>query len=122
MDELKRKVFEARDHFHKLNNEAFEACRAYNHLQAKINELRDEYLGLCEVLKPNNSKPYVHLTGLIMLKQRMQDAYRKVRLESLRTLKRSIELLKESDRAYREYMTLKKRLREIEEEKSCITQ
>ena len=119
MNKLKRKLFEAGEHFHRVNNKAFEASCKYMHLQVKIKELREEWLGLCEVLKPQNVKSYGHLTGLIMLKQRMHDAYRDVRLESLRTLKRGVELLAETNRAYRKYMSLKKRLREIKEDKTC---
>ena len=86
-------------------------------MQVKINEMREEWLGLCEILKSGNTKQYGHFTGLIMLEQRMHNAYRDVRLASLRTLRKSVELLAETNRAYREYMSLKG-LGE-EEEKSC---
>ena len=109
MNKLKRRLFEAGEYFRKVNNEAFEASRRYMYLQAKMKELREEWLSLCEVLKPKNGKSYGHLTGLIMLKQRMHNAYRDVRLESLRTLKRGVELLAETNRAYRKYMNLKRR-------------
>lgn len=122
MNKLQRRLFEAGEYFRKVNNEAFEASCKYMHLQVKIKELREEWLGLCEVLKPQNGKSYGHLTGLIMLKQRMHNAYRDVRLESLRTLKRGVELLAETNRAYRKYMNLKKKLREIKEEKLCVAQ
>ena len=119
MNKLKRRLFEAREHFHKVSNEAMEASCKYMHLQTKIKELREEWLSLCEVLKPENVNSYSHLAGLIMLKHRMHNAYRDVRLESLRTLKHGVELLAETNKAYMDYMSLKKRLREIKEEKSC---
>lgn len=118
MTELEQKVLEAKDYFHKVNHEAFEAVREYNHLQTKTNELREEWLGLCGILKSGNTKQYDHFTGLIMLEQRMRNAYRNVRLASLRMLRKSVELLAETNRAYRGYMSLMKSLGE-EEEKSC---
>ncbi len=57
-----------------------------------------------------------------MLKQRMHNAYRDVRLESRRTLKRAVDLLAETNRAYRELISLKKKLTEIKEEKLCVAQ
>lgn len=119
MTELEQKVLEAKDYFYKTNNKAFEACRAYEHIQAKINELREELLGLCGVMKRQNVKPYGHLTGLIMLKQRMHNAYRDMRIASLRILKECCELLAETNRAYKDYMSLKKQLRKAKEDESC---
>ena len=119
MTEIEQAVLEAKDYFHKVNNEAFEAVREYSHLQTKINELREEWLGLREILKSGNTKQYSHFTGLVMLELRMHNAYRDVRLASLRTLRKSVELLAETDKAYREYMRLIKSLEDTKEEKSC---
>ena len=120
MTELEQRVRTAGDYFHYMNKEAFEACREYDRLQYKVDEVRAEYLGICEVLRaPHSGKIYGYLTGLIMLKQKMHDEYRDVRLESLRTLNWCCRALAETNRAYREYMSLKKRLREIKEDKTC---
>ena len=121
MTELEQRVRAAGDYFHYMNKEAFEACREYDRLQNKVNEVRAEYLGICEVLRraSHSGKLYLYLTGLVMLKQKMHDKYRDVRLESLRTLNWCCAALAETNRAYRDYMSLKKRLREIKEEKSC---
>lgn len=108
------------DYFHKMNNEARKTCREYERLQTKVNEVRAEYFGVCEVLRTSHDgKTYAYLTGLIMLKQKMHDEYRDVQLASFRTLNLCYALLAETNRAYRDYMSLKKRLKEIKEEKSC---
>lgn len=121
MTEQEHKLLEAKDYFHKVNKEAFETSREYSNLQAKTNELREEWLGLCRVLKFNNSEIYGHhLTGLIMLKLKIRSEYRDVRFASLRMLRKSIELLAEVNRAYRVYMSLKKRCRKSKEDESCV--
>lgn len=50
MTELEQRVRAAGDYFHYMNTEAFEACREYDRLQYKVDEVRAEYLGICEVL------------------------------------------------------------------------
>lgn len=118
MTEVTQEMLEAKDYFRKADNEAFEAAREYNKLQAKTNELREEWLGLCEVLRLRD-RPYVHLTGLIMLERRMHSAYRDVRIAALRMLRRRDELTAEASRAWREYMRLRKSLKDKKEEESC---
>ncbi|MBQ7544890.1 MAG: hypothetical protein IJT02_08105 [Synergistaceae bacterium] len=120
MTELEERLRATEEYFREMNDEAFRTCREYDRLRAKVNEVRAEYRGICEVLRaPHSGKPYAYLTGLVMLKQRMHDEYRDVRLASLRTLKLCCALLAETNRAYRDYMSLKKRLRKIKEEKTC---
>ena len=70
-------------------------------------------------MKANNGKPCGHLTELILLKNRMREAYRDIRGASLRMLRRSVELMAKVNRLYREYMSLKKQCREIKEDELC---
>ena len=108
LEELEHEVLEAKERFRAANDEAFRVCKEYRRLEVMTGELREECLGLCGVMKANNGKPCGHLTGLILLKNRMREAYRDIRGASLRTLRRSVELLAKANRLYREYMSLKK--------------
>lgn len=120
MTELEQRVRASEEYFRETNDEAFETCREYENLQDNVGRTREEWLGVCEVLKIQSGKTCEHSTGLIMLKQRMHDIYRDVRFDSLRTLNLCCALLAETNRAYREYMSLKKQLREAKEEESCV--
>ena len=119
VSELKAKVSEAKRLYYETYDKAFTANQAYNRLEAKTNELREEWLGLCEILKV--PKPYGHLTGLILLKQRVHAEYFRVRLARRRVKARLQELSAEKDRLWKEYMTLKRCLKD-KEEKSCVAQ
>ena len=119
MSELEAKVAEAKRLYAETRDKAFTANQAYNRLEAKTNELREEWLGLCEILRV--PKPYGHLTGLILLKQRVHAEYFRVRLARRRVKARLQELSAEKDRLWKEYMTLKRCLKD-KEEKSCVAQ
>lgn len=119
VSELKAKVAEAKRLYEETRDKAFTANQAYNRLEAKTNELREEWLGLCEILRV--PKPYDHLTGLILLKQRVHAEYFRVRLARRRGKARLQELSAEKDRLWKQYMTLKRCLRD-KEEKSCVAQ
>ena len=119
MSELEAKVSEAKRLYEDTRDKAFTANQAYNRLEAKANELREEWLGLCEILRV--PKPYGHLTGLILLKQRVHAEYFRVRLACRRLKPRMQELSAEADRLWKEYMTLKRCLKD-KEEKSCVAQ
>ncbi len=119
VSELKAKVAEAKRLYEETRDKAFTANQAYNRLEAKTNELREEWLGLCEILRV--PKPYGHLTGLILLKQRVHAEYFRVRLARRRVKARLQELSAEKDRLWKEYMTLKRCLKD-KEEKSCVAQ
>ena len=121
VSELEQRLFEVKRLFKEASERAFKASRAYNVLEAKTNELREEWLGLCEVLRDRGAKPYGHLTGLILLKQRVHAEYFRVRLARRSVKARKQELSREADRLWKEYMSLKRCLR-AEEEKSCAAQ
>lgn len=116
---LEAKVSEAKRLYEDTRDKAFTANQAYNRLEANTNELREEWLGLCEILRV--SKPYGHLTGLILLKQRVHAEYFRVRLARRRVKARLQELSAEKDRLWKQYMTLKRCLRD-KEKKSCVAQ
>ena len=119
VSELEHRVFEAKRLYEEASERAFKANRAYNVLEAKTNELREEWLGLCEILRV--PKPYGHLTGLILLKRRVHAEYFRVRLARRRVKARKQELSAEADRLWKEYMSLKRCLK-AEEDKLCVAQ
>ena len=119
MLELEQRVSEAKRLYEEAGGRAFKANKAYNRLEAKTNELREEWLGLCEILRV--PKPYGHLTGLILLKQRVHAEYCRVRLARRRLKPRMQELSAEADRLWKEYMSLKRCLK-AKEDKSCVAQ
>ncbi len=121
MSELEAKVAEAKRLYEEAGGRAFKANKAYNRLEARTNELREEWLGLCEVLKNRGAKPYGHLVGLILLKQRVHAEYFRVRLARRRLKPRMQELSAEADRLWKEYVSLKRCLK-VKEEKSCVAQ
>lgn len=114
---LEAKISEAKRLYEEARDKVFTANQAYNRLEAKTNELREEWLALCEILRV--PKPYGHLTGLILLKQRGHAEYFRVRLARRRVKARLQELSAEEDRLWKEYMTLKQCLKN-KEEKSCV--
>ena len=119
MSELEAKVAEAKRLYYENYDKAFTANQAYNRLEAKTNELREEWLGLCEILRV--PKPYGHLTGLILLKQRVHAEYFRVRLARRKVNARLQNLSAEKDRLWKEYVSLKRCLKD-KEEKSCVAQ
>ena len=119
---LAKKVSEAEERFHKANEIAFNYCKEYKSFTVKVAELREEWLGLCGVMKAQNIEAYGHLTGLILLKQRVHDEYRDARLTSLRMLKRCAELLAEVNSTYKKLISKKKHLsalKKLKEEEIC---
>ena len=110
VSELKQRVSEAKRLYEETRDKAFTANQAYNRLEAKTNELREEWLGLCEILI--EPKPYSHLTGLILLKQRVHAEYFRVRLARKRVKAKLQELSAEADRLWKEYTSLKQCLKE----------
>ena len=104
IEKLSQKVLDAKEAFRAVNDEAFYTSQMYSHLQVTTNEIREEYLGLREAITLIKPSPRNHNIGLAMLLQRMRNAYRDVRLESLRTFKKSVALLTGVNRAYREYI------------------
>ena len=121
VSELEVRVSEAKRLYEEAGGRAFKANKAYNRLEAKTNELREEWLGLCEVLKNRGAKPYGHLVGLILLKQRIHAEYFRVRLARRKVKARLQELSTEADRLWKEYMNLKRCLK-AKEDKSCVAQ
>lgn len=119
MSELEAKVAEAKRLYYETYDKAFTANQAYNRLEAKTNELREEWLSLCEILRV--PKPYGHLTGLILLKQRVHAEYFRVRLARRKVKARLQELSAEKDMLWKEYMTLKRCLKD-KEDTSCVAQ
>lgn len=119
IETLEQKVLETKELFKKVNQEAFEVRQVYSHLEAKANELREEWAGLREAAKVLKVNPIRHYTGLILLEQKIRSEYRDIRIASLRTLQRSIELLSEVNRIYKEYMALKKHLNKTKEVALC---
>ena len=119
MSELEAKVSEAKRLYYETYDKAFTANQAYNRLEAKTNELREEWLALCEILRV--PKPYGHLTGLILLKQRVHAEYFRVRLARRKVKARLQELSTEKDRLWKEYVSLKRCLK-AKEDKSCVAQ
>ena len=117
--ELEVRVSEAKRLYEETRDKAFTANQAYNRLEAKTNELREEWLGLCEILRV--PKPYGHLTGLILLKQRVHAEYFRIRLARRRVKANLQELSAEADRLWKEYMSLKRCLK-AKEDKSCVAQ
>lgn len=113
MSELEQRIFEVKRLFKEASERAFTVNQAYNRLEAKTNELREEWLGLCEILRV--PKPYGHLTGLILLKQRVHAEYFRVWLARRRVKARMQELSAEADRLWKEYMSLKRCLKAKEE-------
>ena len=121
VSELEVRVSEAKRLYEETRDKAFTANQAYNRLEAKTNELREEWLGLCEVLKNRVAKPYGHLVGLILLKQRIHAEYFRVRLARRKVKARMQELSTEADRLWKEYVSLKRCLK-AKEDKSCVAQ
>ena len=119
VSELKAKVSEAKRLYEETRDKTFTANQAYNRLEAKTNELREEWLALCEILRV--PKPYGHLTGLILLKQRVHAEYFRVRLARRKVKARLQELSAEEDRLWKEYVSLKRCLKD-KEEKLCVAQ
>ena len=117
--ELEQRVSEAKRLYEEAGGRAFKANKAYNRLEAKTNELREEWLGLCEILRV--PKPYGHLTGLILLKHRVHAEYFRIRLARRRLKPIMQELSAEADRLWKEYMSLKRCLK-AKEDKSCVVQ
>ena len=122
---LARKVSEAEERFHRANETAFKYCKEYKRFTVKVAKLREEWLGLCGVMKAHNVKAYGHLTGLILLKQRVHDEYRDARLTSLKMLKRCAELLAEVNSTYKKLISKKRHLstlKKLKEEEICARQ
>ena len=119
MSELEQQLIEAREELHKRQNEAFHGLRAYRHYWGKVYRIREEWLGLCEVSKEGRNKYRNHLVGLVLLKERMHDKYRDVRLNSLRLRAKYRELFLEALGVYLRVCRLKRRLRNSKEDKLC---
>lgn len=120
MTEQEQKLIDAREYFSKINIEALNVCKTYSLLKKKSSRLHEEWLGLCRVMKAQNGKFCGHITGLILLKQRLHDEYRDMRIARIRLMKKCCELLTEVNRAYKVYMSLKKQCRKSKEDKSCV--
>ena len=115
VSELEAKVSKAKRLYEEASERALEANQDYNRLGAKTNELREGWLGLCEVLRERGPKPYGHLAGLILLKQSVRAAYLAVRVARRKVKARMQELSAEADRLWREYVSLKRCLRAKED-------
>lgn len=120
MSELEQRLIEAREELRKRQNEAFHGLRAYRHYWGKVYRIREEWLGLCEATKKGRHNQHRnHLVGLVLLKERMHDKYRDVRLNSLRLRAKYRELFFEALGVYLRVCRLKRRLRKSKEVELC---
>ena len=117
--ELEQKLTEAREHFRKVKHEAFMCLSAYRHYWGKVDRIREEWLGLCEIMKSCNHKNCGHLVGLILLKERMHDKYRDVRLHCLRLKAKYREAFLEAYSAHWRVHRLKRQLKNSKEDELC---
>lgn len=107
IERLKQRVLDAKNVFRTVNDEAFEVSRKYTKLRARVNTLRFEWLGVRKAVKILRDNPGKYYTGLLMLNAKTEREYRDARLESLRTLEKSRELLSGASQAHKEYSLLK---------------
>lgn len=87
MNNLEMRLAEKRKVSKKLRHEAFSRLKYYRFHDGKVARAREEWLGLCEAMKICNHKNCNHSIGLILLKERLHDKYRALRLKNLQILR-----------------------------------